>query len=88
MRTRQVLVESRSNSFGIEVRLEYRSITPSLVAYQLGDEVALRVLAQDGGWRRGALSYLARGLKSATKEALALALDEGLRVLRDTREAA
>ena len=86
---RHVLVESRSNILGLEVRLEYKSAKePVLRAYQLGDAVGERELVRDDGWRRGALSILARSLPASTKRALANALDEGLRVFRDGREAA
>lgn len=89
MQTREVLVESRSNSLGIEIRIEYRSVLKTvLCAYQLGEAVAERAIVRADGWRRGPIEMLQRGLKSVTKEALTEALDEGLRVLRDTREAA
>lgn len=86
---RHVLVESRSNFFGLEVRLEYRSARePVLCAYQLGDVVGERELVRESGWRRGALSIVARGLPLEMKLAVVRVLDEGLRVFRDAREAA
>ena len=76
-----VLVESRGNGLGIDVRLERLSGACVLRAYRLGRPVAHATVS--GARIGGACIVEVDTLSSELRRAVGDALDEGLRIYRD-----
>lgn len=81
-----VVVSSHGNRLGIEVRAELVEGRQMLRAYHLGELAAQREVVRSGSARVGkACEVLVVGASVELRAALQLALEEGVRALRDGR---
>lgn len=87
-KTSQILIETRTNRAGIEVRHESDVRGDWVRAYHLGTLAAERRVVtnvQPPGPRVSSEIVWSEGQTAAMRDALYAALDEGVRVLRDGR---